>query len=126
MRAETREERGKRKLPRHGCRLSRSPHQRGSEGSGECSNTFFMDPPEFTECPGLPELHSLEPISQKLSLHMDFVKANPRRRNFVPHAAERQGRQPRGAPSTFPADEETELSLPAGHLAKITLERPQR
>ena len=70
-------------------------------GSGECSNTFFMDLPEFTECPALPELHSLESISQKLSLHTDFVEANPRRRNFAPHAAERQGRQPRGGTVYF-------------------------
>jgi hypothetical protein len=55
-----------------------APEKR-STGSGEYGITFLADSREFIECPALPELHSLDPISQELLVHLDFVL---RRRNL--------------------------------------------
>jgi hypothetical protein len=59
------------------------PRQRCSAESSECSNIFLAYLPEFIERPALPELHRLAPISQKLLVHMNFVKAHLPQRNLL-------------------------------------------
>jgi hypothetical protein len=57
--------------------------QRRSAESSECSNIFLADLPEFIERPALRELHRPAPISQKLLVHMSFVKAHLRQCNLL-------------------------------------------
>ena len=52
-----------------------------SQRSGEGGDTFLPDPPEFIECPALAKLRGLEPVSEKLLVHVGFVEAHLRRRN---------------------------------------------